>query len=719
MKYKCRICGYVFDEEAEGMSFSDLEKCPVCQQSPHLFLPIIEEPPVKEAPPVKEEPLSKEDAPVAEDVPADEETPVAEDVPADEETPVAEDVPADEETPVAEDMPVNEGAPVSEEASVTERSDIKEEYGLEEIPAVDDSSDVDENTVLDETPVIDEKSDVEESSDTGETSDTDDFTDIADHPDTDESADIAEHPDTGEFTDIAEHLETDESADIADHPDTDEFTDIAEHPETDELTDIVENSDTEKNIDIREESSESEAASDEPVASETASNEPDASETASDEPDASETASDEPVDIIDKSAPVDHSAKPYDSLFLRQETDERYMDEIHDMAVKGESIHAAMSTQLPLPKWEDILLLGAQLDPAPLNDDEAVSVRTVIGAHAKKPMVLESPVYISHMSFGALSKETKIALAKGSSAVKTAMCSGEGGILPEEKAASYKYIFEYIPNKYSVTDENLREADAIEIKIGQGTKPGMGGHLPGSKVTEEIAALRGRKPGEDIQSPSRFPEISSRWDLMEMVSMLRIRSEGRPIGIKIAAGHIEQDLAYALFAKPDFITIDGRGGATGSSPFFLREATSVPTIYALARARKYLNQVRSDVALVITGGLRVSADFAKAIALGADAIAVASGALIAAACQQYRICGSGYCPAGIATQNPELRARLNIDDAAKRVANYLRVSTEELKTFARISGVKDIHDLSLNNLVTLDNDIATYTGIRHAGVSGI
>ena len=659
MKYKCRICGYVFDEEAEGMSFSDLEKCPVCQQSPHLFLPIIEEPPVKEAPPVKEEPLSKEDAPVA------------------------EDVPADEETPVAEDMPVNEGAPVSEEASVTERSDIKEEYGIEEIPAVDDSSVVDEDTVIDEVPVIDEKSDVEESSDTGETSDTDDF------------------------------------MDIDEHPDTDEFTDIAEHPETDELTDIVENSDMEKTIDIREESSESEAASNEPVASETASDEPDASETASDEPDASETASDEAVDIIDKSAPVDHSAKPYDSLFLRQETDERYMDEIHDMAVKGESLHAAMSTQLPLPKWEDILLLGAQLDPAPLNDDEAVSVRTVIGAHAKKPMVLESPVYISHMSFGALSKETKIALAKGSSAVKTAMCSGEGGILPEEKAASYKYIFEYIPNKYSVTDENLREADAIEIKIGQGTKPGMGGHLPGSKVTEEIAALRGRKPGEDIQSPSRFPEISSRWDLMEMVSMLRIRSEGRPIGIKIAAGHIEQDLAYALFAKPDFITIDGRGGATGSSPFFLREATSVPTIYALARARKYLNQVRSDVALVITGGLRVSADFAKAIALGADAIAVASGALIAAACQQYRICGSGYCPAGIATQNPELRARLNIDDAAKRVANYLRVSTEELKTFARISGVKDIHDLSLNNLVTLDNDIATYTGIRHAGVSGI
>ena len=245
------------------------------------------------------------------------------------------------------------------------------------------------------------------------------------------------------------------------------------------------------------------------------------------------------------------------------------------------------------------------------------------------------------MSFGALSREIKVALAKGSALAKTAMCSGEGGILPEEKAASYKYIFEYIPNKYSATDENLKSSDAIEIKIGQGTKPGMGGHLPGEKVTDEIAAIRGRNPGEDIQSPSKFPEIQTKEDLRDMVSMLRERSEGRPIGIKIAAGRIEKALEYCVFAEPDFITIDGRGGATGSSPLLLREATSIPTIYALARARKYLDSVHSDISLVITGGLRVSADFAKALAMGADAVAIASAGLIAAACQQYRICGSG------------------------------------------------------------------------------
>ena len=405
----------------------------------------------------------------------------------------------------------------------------------------------------------------------------------------------------------------------------------------------------------------------------------------------------------------------YDAATAREDASCRYMGEIHQMAVTGKSIGGAMSTKMPMPGWDDILLLGAQLNPPPLNDGEEVDTRTVIGKHAKKPMVLESPIYISHMSFGALSKEIKVALAKGSAMAKTAMCSGEGGILPEEKEAAYKYIFEYIPNKYSVTDENLKTSDAIEIKIGQGTKPGMGGHLPGEKVTEEIAAIRGKKKGEDIQSPSKFPEIQSKEDLRAMVDMLRERSEGRPIGIKIAAGRIEQDLEYCVFARPDFITIDGRGGATGSSPFFLREATSVPTIYALARARKYLDSVHADIDLVITGGLRVSADFAKALAMGADAVAIASAGLIAAACQQYRICGSGKCPVGIATQDPELRARLKVDAAAQRVANYLNVSAEELKTFARVTGNYSVHGLSVDNLVTTDRDIADYTDIRHIG----
>lgn len=413
----------------------------------------------------------------------------------------------------------------------------------------------------------------------------------------------------------------------------------------------------------------------------------------------------EPAEETDLSYPRD--TRKTDSSY-------RYMKEIHEMAVTGKSAIEAMGTLRKMPDWDDILVLGAQLNPPPLEEHAEVSLKTVIGKHAKKPMVLELPVYISHMSFGALSRESKIALSKGSAMTKTAMCSGEGGILPEEKAAAYKYIFEYVPNQYSVTDENLKSSDAIEIKIGQGTKPGMGGHLPGSKVTPEIAQIRNKPLGEDVISPSKFPGIDTKEDLKKLVAELRARSEGRPIGIKIAAGRIEKDLEYCVFAEPDFITIDGRGGATGASPAIIRDSTSVPTVFALSRARKYLDSIHSEIDLVITGGLRVSSDFAKAIAMGADAVAVASAAMVAAACQQYRICGTGMCPAGMATQDPELRKRFQEDAAAQRVANYLKCSAEELRTFARITGHEDIHGLSVEDLCTINREISENTDIAHA-----
>lgn len=404
----------------------------------------------------------------------------------------------------------------------------------------------------------------------------------------------------------------------------------------------------------------------------------------------------------------------YPAEYVRRDANCHYMSEIHQMAVSGKSIIEAMGTQMPMPDWNDILLLGAQLNPPPLMEHDPVDITTVIGKHAVRPMILAGPVYVSHMSFGALSSEIKVALAKGSAMAGTAMCSGEGGILPEEMAAAHKYIFEYVPNLYSVTDENLRNADAVEIKIGQGTKPGMGGHLPGSKVTPQIAQIRNKPLGEDVISPSKFPDINTREDLKRLVEELRARSGGRPIGIKIAAGKIEKDLEYCVFAEPDFITVDGRGGATGASPRLVRDATSIPTVYALHRARKYLDSVKSDISLVITGGLRVSSDFAKAIAMGADAVAVASAPLIAAACQQYRICGSGMCPVGIATQDEELRARLHVEAAAKRVANYFTCTFEELKTFARITGHKNLRDLCTEDLAAISREISEYTDIQHA-----
>ncbi|HIT90943.1 MAG TPA: FMN-binding glutamate synthase family protein [Candidatus Merdenecus merdavium] len=404
----------------------------------------------------------------------------------------------------------------------------------------------------------------------------------------------------------------------------------------------------------------------------------------------------------------------YPLQFARTDERERHMDTIHSMAVTGQSVIASMGTKMPMPSWDDILVLGGQLDPLPLDEHDPVNTTTIIGKHAKKPMVLENPIYVSHMSFGALSKEVKLALSKGSAMAKTAVCSGEGGVLPEEMNYSYKYIFEYVPNMYSVTSDILQNSDAIEIKIGQGTKPGMGGHLPGEKVTEEVAKIRNKPIGKDIISPSKFDFIKTKEDLKHLVEQLRQLSGGRPIGIKIAAGRIEKDMAFCAYANPDFITIDGRGGATGASPKIIRDATSIPSIYALHRANAFLKEHDLDIDLVITGGLRVSSDFIKAIAMGATAVAVASGALIAAACQQYKICGTGKCPVGVATQDPELRKRLHVDTSAKRVANYLNVSLEELKTFARITGHDHLHSLSVDDLCTINEDIAKYTDIPHA-----
>jgi methylamine---glutamate N-methyltransferase subunit C len=390
------------------------------------------------------------------------------------------------------------------------------------------------------------------------------------------------------------------------------------------------------------------------------------------------------------------------------------VEEIHQMAETGETIISAMGTRKSIVSWDDILLLGCQLNPAPLLASDDVSLKTVIGHHAKKPLEIEMPVYVTHMSFGALSQEAKTALAMGSKMAKTAICSGEGGILPVERANAYKYIFEIIPNMYSVTDDNLKEADAIEIKIGQGTKPGMGGHLPAAKVTSEIAKIRGKKMGEDIISPSKFSNINSKEDLKAFVDDLRRRSAGLPIGIKIAAGHIEDDLAYVCFAEPDFITIDGRGGATGASPKGIKDATSVPTIYALARATKYLKDHHQDIDLVITGGLRLPADFAKALAMGATAIAIGTAAMIGIGCKQYRLCHVGKCPLGIATQDPELRKNFNIEVSSQKLANYFKVVENDLKTIARITNHSDIHDLSNNDIITTNKEISDYTNIKHA-----
>ncbi len=393
---------------------------------------------------------------------------------------------------------------------------------------------------------------------------------------------------------------------------------------------------------------------------------------------------------------------------------ETHMSLIHKVAESGQSLIEPMRTQMPTISWEELLISGAQLARLPLNEDEPVNTQTVIGPKAQSPLVIETPLMISHMSFGALSKEAKMALAQGSAAARTAICSGEGGILPEELSPAYKYIFEYVPNKYSVTDEYLQQVDAVEIKIGQSAKPGMGGHLPAKKVTPDVARVRNRPEGKDIISPARFPDIKTPDDLKKTVEQLRDKTEGKPVGIKIAAGHIEDDIKVALSAGPDFITVDGRAGATGAALKVVKAATSMPTIFALWRARQAMDKFgASDVTLVITGGLRISSDFAKAIALGADVVALATSALMAIGCQQYRICHTGNCPVGITTQDPDLRSRLDVDKSTQRLENFLRISTGEMADFARLTGKADLHDLGVQDLCTTNSEISNHTSIKH------
>ena len=422
-------------------------------------------------------------------------------------------------------------------------------------------------------------------------------------------------------------------------------------------------------------------------------------------------------------APIIHPVSPsgtrvladYLSTWERPTDDlEIYMADIHTMAVTGRSIIEPMRTKKPVVSWDDIIIKGAQIATLPLNKETFVNTRTVIGPRSRQPMVIETPVYVTHMSFGALSREVKIAIARGSAAVQTAMGSGEGGMLPEVRRQAYKYILEYVPNRYSITEENLRSADAIEIKIGQSAEPGVGARLPAEKVTEEIAKIRGYPLGTDIISPAAYGDIRNREDLKKKVQWLRDMSGGRPIGVKIAAGDIEADLSAVLYAEPDFITIDGRPGATGAALKYIKDSTSVPTIFALCRARKYLDSNNGkDISLVITGGLRVSSDFAKALCLGADAIAIGTAALMACACQQYRICNTGKCPVGVTTQTPELRERLEPESSAKRLEQFLSVSTEELRDFARLTGNSDVHALSIRNICTTNSEISGYTDIPH------
>ncbi|MCH9672233.1 MAG: Rieske 2Fe-2S domain-containing protein [Gammaproteobacteria bacterium] len=367
-----------------------------------------------------------------------------------------------------------------------------------------------------------------------------------------------------------------------------------------------------------------------------------------------------------------------------------------------------------LPLWDDIQFVTAQLHAAPLLDDEEVGTEVVIGPRAQKPLRLDIPIFVSDMSFGALSEPAKVALARGAQLAGTGICSGEGGMLAEEQAENTRYFYELASGRFGFSWDKLQAVQAFHFKGGQGAKTGTGGHLPGDKVKGKIATVRGLAEGEPAVSPARFPEWTKVEEIRAFADEVRDRTGGIPIGYKLSAQHIEKDLDAALRVGVDYVILDGRGGGTGAAPIIFRDNISVPTIPALSRARRFLDSADADgVTLVITGGLRTPADFAKALALGADAIAISNSALQAIGCLGMRACHTNNCPVDIATQQPHLVSRLIVDRSAQQLASFLAAAVELMQILARACGHRHLSDFHRSDLVTWSDNMARLANIQH------
>jgi methylamine---glutamate N-methyltransferase subunit C len=371
-----------------------------------------------------------------------------------------------------------------------------------------------------------------------------------------------------------------------------------------------------------------------------------------------------------------------------------------------------------LPLWDDIQFVTAQLAKVPQLDHTPVKTELVIGPNAKKPLKLDIPLFVSDMSFGALSEEAKVALAKGAELAGTGICSGEGGMLPEEQAANSRYFYELASARFGFSMDKLDGVQAFHFKGGQGAKTGTGGHLPGSKVKGKIAAVRGLEEGQPAVSPARFPDWDSTDDFKKFAQDVREYTGGIPIGFKLSAQHIEDDIDAALEIGVDYVILDGRGGGTGAAPLIFRDNISVPTIPALARARKHLDaRNRKDVTLIITGGLRTPADFAKALAMGADGVAISNSAIQAIGCLGMRACHTNNCPVGIATQREDLRSRLIIESSARQLARFFESSIELMKLLARACGHTDFSQFELSDLTSWKREMSDLSGVHYAGDS--
>ena len=418
------------------------------------------------------------------------------------------------------------------------------------------------------------------------------------------------------------------------------------------------------------------------------------------------------------------------------------INDIHVKAELGRYRMRGFSMFKRIPHWDELMFLPGTLTRFVIEGyREKCETKTVLGARfASHPLELDIPVYITGMSFGALSLEAKMALAKGASMAGTATCSGEGGMIPPERDLSTKWYYQVIQSRYGFNPHHLMLADGVEFFIGQGCKVGLGGHLMGQKVTEQVAEMRSLPAGIDQRSPARHPDWLGPDDLSLKVQEIREATDYQvPIQLKLGAARVYDDVRMAAKCGPDVIYLDGAEGGTGAGPHVAAEETGIPLMAAIPEARRALEDVGlvDEIDLVVAGGIRNGADVAKCLALGAKAVAIGHSALMALNCNKeipgvtdyegtvgvpagrcYH-CHTGRCPVGITTQDPELRKRLRVDEAAERVYNFLHTLTLEAQMLARACGKTNVHSLEPEDLCALTVEAAAMARVPLAGTNYI
>ncbi len=410
--------------------------------------------------------------------------------------------------------------------------------------------------------------------------------------------------------------------------------------------------------------------------------------------------------------------------------------EIHRAADQGIYEIRGFGAKRPLPGFDDLVFLGASMSRYPLEGyRERCATDVTIGTRfAKQPIRLKIPITIAGMSFGALGANAKEALGRAATEMGTSTTTGDGGMTPEERESSKTLVYQVLPSRYGLNPDDLRRADALEVVVGQGAKPGGGGMLLGQKITERVAAMRTLPEGIDQRSACRHPDWTGPDDLEIKILELREITDWRlPIYVKIGATRVTYDVQLAVKAGADAIVLDGMQGGTAATQDVFIEHVGIPTLPAVRMAVEALVELdmHRKVQLIVSGGIRSGADVAKAIALGADAVSIGSAAMVALGCnrpvhvEDYRKigtepgfchhCHTGFCPVGVATQQPELEQRLDPVQGGRWLRNYLTTMVLELQTIARACGKSHVHNLEPEDMVALSVEAAAMAKVPLAG----